>query len=58
MVFLVALIKIIISMTWLIVIALNMTMGVAWHRFLAFSEHLLQARARAGRLRPSARCGR
>jgi Fe-S oxidoreductase len=32
----VALVKIIISMTWLIVIALNVTMGVAWHRFLAF----------------------
>jgi len=32
----VALIKIAISMTWLIVISLNVTMGVAWHRFLAF----------------------
>jgi Fe-S oxidoreductase len=32
----VALLKIIISMTWLIVISLNVTMGVAWHRFLAF----------------------
>ena len=32
----VALVKIVISMTWLIVIALNVTMGVAWHRFLAF----------------------
>ncbi|GGM43865.1 Fe-S oxidoreductase [Micromonospora sonchi] len=31
-----ALIKITISMTWLIVISLNVTMGVAWHRFLAF----------------------
>ncbi|MEU7715218.1 (Fe-S)-binding protein [Micromonospora chalcea] len=31
-----ALIKICISMTWLIVISLNVTMGVAWHRFLAF----------------------
>ncbi|MCW6003239.1 (Fe-S)-binding protein [Micromonospora sp. CPCC 205371] len=31
-----ALIKIIISMTWLITIALNVTMGVAWHRFAAF----------------------
>ncbi|WP_328464103.1 (Fe-S)-binding protein [Actinoplanes sp. NBC_00393] len=31
-----ALIKIIISMTWLITISLNPTMGVAWHRFLAF----------------------
>jgi Fe-S oxidoreductase len=32
----VALIKIIISMTWAIVIGLNPTMGVAWHRFSAF----------------------
>ena len=32
----VALVKIIVSMTWLIVISLNITMGVAWHRFLAF----------------------
>jgi Fe-S oxidoreductase len=31
-----ALVKIIISMTWLITISLNPTMGVAWHRFLAF----------------------
>jgi Fe-S oxidoreductase len=32
----VATIKIIISMAWFIVIASNLTMGVAWHRFLAF----------------------
>jgi Fe-S oxidoreductase len=32
----VALVKICISMAWLITIALNVTMGVAWHRFLAF----------------------
>lgn len=32
----VAFIKILVSMTWFIVIALNLTMGVAWHRFLAF----------------------
>ncbi|RSM41156.1 Fe-S oxidoreductase, partial [Actinoplanes sp. ATCC 53533] len=31
----VALVKIFISMGWLITIALNVTMGVAWHRFLA-----------------------
>jgi Fe-S oxidoreductase len=29
-------VKIVISMIWLIVISLNVTMGVAWHRFLAF----------------------
>src|SRR6266536_1255128 len=33
---LVALVKILISMAWLITIALNITMGVAWHRFSAF----------------------
>jgi Fe-S oxidoreductase len=32
----VAMIKIIISMTWAIVISQNATMGVAWHRFTAF----------------------
>jgi Fe-S oxidoreductase len=31
-----ALVKIAISMAWVIVIALNVTMGVAWHRFAAF----------------------
>ena len=28
--------KIVISMGWFIVIATNLTMGIAWHRFLAF----------------------
>ncbi len=32
----VALIKILVSMAWFIVIALNLNMGIAWHRFLAF----------------------
>ena len=32
----VAAIKILVSMAWFITIALNVTMGVAWHRFLAF----------------------
>jgi len=32
---LIALIKIVVSMAWFIVIASNLTMGVAWHRFLA-----------------------
>ena len=31
-----ATLKIVVSMTWLIVISLNATMGVAWHRFTAF----------------------
>ena len=31
-----ATLKIVTSMTWFIVIAANLTMGIAWHRFLAF----------------------
>ena len=38
LVFAVAMIKIIISMTWLIVISRNVTMGVAWHRFTAWAN--------------------
>ena len=33
---LVAALKIIVSMAWFIVIASKLTMGIAWHRFLAF----------------------
>jgi Fe-S oxidoreductase len=36
LVLVVATIKIVISMVWMITIAVNTTMGVAWHRFLAF----------------------
>ncbi len=35
-VYLVAMTKIVISFTWMIVLALNPTMGVAWHRFTAW----------------------
>ena len=31
-----ATLKILVSMAWFVVIALNVTMGVAWHRFTAF----------------------
>jgi Fe-S oxidoreductase len=31
----IATLKIVVSMAWFIVIAMNLTMGVAWHRFLA-----------------------
>nr|WP_179519359.1 (Fe-S)-binding protein [Nocardioides perillae] len=31
-----AMLKIVVSFTWMIVISLNLTMGVAWHRFTAF----------------------
>jgi Fe-S oxidoreductase len=33
LIFTVAMVKILISFTWMIVLALNTTMGVAWHRF-------------------------
>jgi len=33
---LVAMVKIVVSFAWFIVIATHLTMGVAWHRFLAF----------------------
>ncbi len=36
LIYLVAMVKIIISFTWMIVISLNVTMGVAWHRFTAW----------------------
>ncbi len=53
----VALVKIAISMIWVIVIALNVTMGVAWHRFAAFPNIFFKRTASAsapalGALRP------
>ena len=36
LVYFLAMVKILVSMTWLIVIARNITMGVAWHRFTAW----------------------
>ncbi|MGZ4497833.1 MAG: Fe-S oxidoreductase, partial [Nocardioides sp.] len=35
-IYLVSMLKILISFIWMITISLNLTMGVAWHRFLAF----------------------
>ncbi len=35
-IYLTAMLKIVISFTWMIVISRNTTMGVAWHRFTAF----------------------
>ncbi|HEY2948360.1 MAG TPA: (Fe-S)-binding protein [Micromonosporaceae bacterium] len=46
----VALIKIIVSMAWVITISLNVTMGVAWHRFTAFFNIFFK---RSGSDRPS-----
>ncbi|GAB3949356.1 hypothetical protein GCM10027614_48060 [Micromonospora vulcania] len=53
-----AAIKIIISMTWLIVISLNVTMGVAWHRFLAFFNIFFKREPARPRAPASARCAR
>jgi Fe-S oxidoreductase len=36
LIYLVAMLKILISFAWMITISVNLTMGVAWHRFLAF----------------------
>ena len=41
----VALLKILISMAWMIVISVTMTMGVAWHRFLAIFNIFLKRNA-------------
>jgi Fe-S oxidoreductase len=52
----VALTKIIVSLAWFVVIALNLTMGVAWHRFAAFFNIFFKRTASAlpalGALRP------
>jgi Fe-S oxidoreductase len=52
----VALVKILISLAWFVVIALNLTMGVAWHRFAAFFNIFFKRTASAlpalGGLRP------
>ena len=47
-VFVVAAVKIVISMAWLIVIATHVTMGVAWHRFTAFVNILFKREADGG----------
>jgi Fe-S oxidoreductase len=53
---LVAAVKVTVSMAWLIVIALDPTMGVAWHRFTAFFNIFLKrypdARPSLGPLQP------
>ena len=52
----VALVKILVSMAWAITIALNITMGVAWHRFAAFFNIFFKrsgtAKPALGGLRP------
>ncbi|MDQ3422292.1 MAG: (Fe-S)-binding protein, partial [Actinomycetota bacterium] len=48
LVHLVAMLKIVISFTWMITIALNLTMGVAWHRFTAFPNIWFKREAQGG----------
>ncbi|CAN5189069.1 heterodisulfide reductase-related iron-sulfur binding cluster [soil metagenome] len=48
LIWLVAMVKIVISMTWLIVLGLTPTMGVAWHRFTAFVNIWFKRRADGG----------
>jgi Fe-S oxidoreductase len=36
LIYVVAMVKIVISFTWMIVLSRNLTMGVAWHRFAVF----------------------
>ncbi|MTD15911.1 4Fe-4S dicluster domain-containing protein [Nakamurella sp. YIM 132087] len=52
----VALLKVIVSMVWAIVISRSLTMGVAWHRFLAFFNIYFKredsGRTALGALRP------
>jgi Fe-S oxidoreductase len=47
-IFLVAMVKIVISFTWMIVISLNPDMGVAWHRFTAFFNIWFKRKADGG----------
>jgi Fe-S oxidoreductase len=47
-VFIIAALKIVVSMAWLITISLNLTMGVAWHRFLAFPNIFFKREAAGG----------
>ncbi|WP_059006329.1 (Fe-S)-binding protein [Streptomyces specialis] len=47
-VYLVAMIKISVSMIWMITVGLNTDMGVAWHRFLAFPNIWLKRNASGG----------
>ena len=53
---LVALVKVLVSLAWFVVIALNLTMGVAWHRFAVFPnvffKRTASTRPALGGLRP------
>src|SRR6185436_929962 len=44
----IALVKVLVSLAWFVVIALNLTMGVAWHRFAAFFNIFFKRSGRVG----------
>jgi Fe-S oxidoreductase len=48
LIWVVATLKIVISMVWMIVLALNITMGVAWHRFTAWFNIWFKRKADGG----------
>ena len=52
-----AALKIVVSMAWVIVIATNLTMGVAWHRFTAVFNILFKRPTPLGGLRPMLSAG-
>ncbi|HET6626919.1 MAG TPA: heterodisulfide reductase-related iron-sulfur binding cluster [Nocardioidaceae bacterium] len=47
-IWIVAMVKIVISMVWMIVLAMNTTMGVAWHRFTAWFNIWFKRKADGG----------
>jgi Fe-S oxidoreductase len=57
-----ALVKIVVSLAWFVVIAANLTMGVAWHRFAAFFNIFFKrsasSRPALGGLRPMLSAGK
>jgi Fe-S oxidoreductase len=62
LVYLIAMIKLSVTMTWAIVLGLNTTMSVAWHRFLAFPNIWFKRNAEGpvalGALQPMASGGK
>jgi Fe-S oxidoreductase len=48
LIWLVAMVKIVVSMIWMITLALNITMGVAWHRFTAWFNIWFKRRSDGG----------
>jgi Fe-S oxidoreductase len=48
LIYLVAMVKIVISMSWAITLAQNITMGIAWHRFTAWPNIWFKRRSDGG----------